>query len=229
MPIKVLRALVGTAALAVAVPASAEVTLTMSGGQVTLSAKNATVAQILSEWSRVGQTRIVNAEKVGGAPLTLELKDIKEAQALEIILRSVGGYVLAPRPAHSANMAASQFDRIYVMPVSVAPRFNAPTAPPPQQATVPPRFAPLPPREPDPEVTVPGPEPAAARGAVPGAPPAQEPRSPQFATFPQPAAAPGGGSPASTVPAPGGVPVPGMVAPAPPPAQQNNGAPGSQR
>ena len=84
-------------------PVSAEVQLTMSAGRVTLSAKNATVGQILAEWAKVGQTKIVNAERVPGGPMTLELANVPEVQALEILLRSAGGYVLAPRHADPGN------------------------------------------------------------------------------------------------------------------------------
>ena len=78
---------------------------------MSLSAKNATVGQILAEWAKVGQTKIVNAERVGGGPMTLELTDVPEAEALEILLRSAGGYVLAPRhdrarPTHLGSIGS---------------------------------------------------------------------------------------------------------------------------
>ena len=87
--------------------ASAEVQLTMSAGRVSLSAKNATVGQILAEWARIGQTKIVNVERVPGGPMTLELTNVPEVEALEILLRSAGGYVLAPRQAGPANASRS--------------------------------------------------------------------------------------------------------------------------
>ena len=95
----------------------------MTGGRVTVTAKNATVGQILAEWAKVGQTKIVNAERVPGGPVTLELKDVPEAEALEVLLRSAGGYVLAPRRMETAN--ASRYDRILILPQSApspAPR-----------------------------------------------------------------------------------------------------------
>src|SRR5580765_814968 len=115
-------------------PATAEVQLTMTAGRVSLSAKNATVGQILAEWAKVGQTKIINAERVGGGPLTLELTNVTEVDALEIILRSAGGYVLAPRRAETAN--ASRYDRILILPpsaaVTTAPRVVSAPPPPPQ-------------------------------------------------------------------------------------------------
>src|SRR5882724_68241 len=99
--------------------AFADVKLSMKDGKVTLVAKDVTVRQILTEWARVGQTKIVNLERIPGGPLTLELVDVPEAQALDVLLRSVAGYIAAPRSAGVANL--SRFDRIVVMPTSTPP------------------------------------------------------------------------------------------------------------
>lgn len=99
--------------------ASAQVHLTIANGRVTLVAKDATVPQILAEWGRVGRTQIVNGERVTGGPVTIELHDVPEAEALGIILRSVSGYMAAWRETPVAT--ASLFDRIMVMPTSTAP------------------------------------------------------------------------------------------------------------
>ena len=107
----------------------------MQDGRVTLNAAGATVREILAAWAKVGQTRIVNAERVSGGPVTLHLQDLPEEQALEIILRSVSGYLAAPRANAIAN--ASRYDRIFVMPTSTPPR-TAP-APAPQPAFPQPR------------------------------------------------------------------------------------------
>src|SRR5436305_554406 len=90
--------------------ARAEVQITIHNGRVTLVARDATLRQILAEWARVGQTKIVNAERVPGAGITLQLTDVPEVQALDILLRSLSGYMAAPRAAVNPN--ASQFDRI---------------------------------------------------------------------------------------------------------------------
>ncbi len=101
-------------------PAHADVKITINDGLVSIDAKDATVRQILAEWSRVGQTKIVNAERITGAPITLRLIQVPESQALDILLRSLSGYMAAPRS--QPNPMASQFDRILVMPTSAAPR-----------------------------------------------------------------------------------------------------------
>ncbi len=228
-------ALFGVAALLVAVStASADVHVTMTDGRVSIVAKDATVRQILTEWARVGQTKIVNVERVPGGPVTLELINVPEAQALEVLLRSISGYITAPRPVEVATL--SRFDRIILMPTLAAARPSTGSAPPPvfQQA---PQFNNQAPDDDGDDDKLPPPV---------GAPP---PRGPVFNSFPQPQAVnpqappvpqPGGaaaapqapatqGPPATAAPttypgmptAPyGGVSVPGMVA-APPP-----GAPG---
>jgi hypothetical protein len=207
-----------TAALSLGPVASAraDVQIAMRDGRVTLSAAGATIREILAAWSKVGQTRIVNAERVSGGPVTLQLQDIPEEQALEIILRSVSGYLAAPRANAIAN--ASRYDRIFVMPTSTPPR----TSPTPQPTLPQPQFNPTiqqpPSFDPDDE------DPTTS----PNMPPGQ--RGPLF-TFPQPGATP---PPVGTVPpgmppavrqgpppgrAPTGVAVPGMIVEPPPPAQ----------
>src|SRR3954447_4736360 len=123
----IIVAAIASGVVLLASSASADVRLTITNGHVTLSAKDATVRQILAEWARVGQTTFVNADKINSAPLTLELADVSEELALDVILRSVSGYLAAPRPSTIAN--ASRYDRVLVMPTSVGTK--ASTAPPP--------------------------------------------------------------------------------------------------
>jgi hypothetical protein len=196
-------------------PASADVRLTISNGHVSLSAKDATARQILAEWARVGQTKIVNGERVPGGPLTLELANVSEEQALEVILRAASGYLAAPRATSVAN--TSRFDRILVLPTSTAaPRAAAAAAP----ATFPqPQFNPaaqLPIPDEDADDDPPRVVPPNGRG--------QNPRGPVFPTFPQPNMPAGigfpvpqpGNAPTAPPPAvPAGVSTPGMVVPAP--------------
>ena len=58
------------ACLAVAPAARAEVQFSIRNGRVTIVAKDATIRQILAEWARVGKTKIVNAERIPGGPIT---------------------------------------------------------------------------------------------------------------------------------------------------------------
>lgn len=107
-------------------PAGAQQTvkLQFNGGQVTLSTQNAPVRVILAEWARLGGATIVNGDRVAGPPVTLELTGVTERQALDIVLRNVAGYMLAPR--RQGTSGASAFDRILILPTSVAPRNPAP-------------------------------------------------------------------------------------------------------
>ncbi len=113
--------------------------LTLENGRVTLDATDATPSAILAEWARVGGTRIVDGDRVPGAPVTLRLEGVPEREALDIILRSAAGYIAAARPAGAPG--ASAFDRIVVMPVSVNAA-AARTGPAPAMAAAPIAVAP---------------------------------------------------------------------------------------
>src|SRR5258708_5480688 len=117
------------ASLLLASTASAEVQLTIQNGRVSLKAKDATLRQIMQEWARVGQTKVVNVERIPGGPITVELNNVSEAEALEVLLRTVSGYLAAPRATAVASNV-SRFDRIVVMPSAAAPRQALSSAPP---------------------------------------------------------------------------------------------------
>jgi hypothetical protein len=115
------------ACCAAAAHAQAPLRLQIAGGRVTLHAQNVPVRTILAEWSRLGGAKIVNGDRIAGSPLTLDLEGVPERQALDIILRSVSGYMLAAR-AVGASGGPSMYDRIMILPTSVAPRNPPPTA-----------------------------------------------------------------------------------------------------
>src|SRR6476660_3987050 len=71
--------------------------LTLSNGRATLIAQDVPLRQILDEWARIGQTGIVNADKLSGPPMTLQLIDRPEREVLDLILRSASGYIAAQR------------------------------------------------------------------------------------------------------------------------------------
>jgi hypothetical protein len=215
----------------------------MQGGHVTLVATNATVRQILAEWERVGQTRVMNPERTPGAPLNLQLTDVPEQQALDIVLRSVPGVILARRQGTVDNFSA--FERIIVMPISSLPQAAAPpsSAPPAfGQATFQPPQVQLPPPDDDDDRPVPPgaqpvnrgapvfvfPQPGNAQQQMPNpmggvqnggvAVPQQPPTfrlSDGGPVMPYPIPSATGGVPQGGMPQ--GVAVPGMVVPAPQP------------
>jgi hypothetical protein len=205
--------------LAPALRAGAQVQVAMRDGTVSLTAKDATVRQILAEWARVGQTKIINGDAVAGGPITLQLANVPEEEALDIILRSVSGYLAAPRGTAIAN--ASRFDRIMIMAASAPVRAAVTPAPAP---AFPQARARQPAADPDDDDPPPN--------APPPAPPLSQQRAPVFNTFPPPiaapqsdaqTAAPAAGNPASGISAPFGVAVPGMIVQPP----QEPGQPGA--
>src|SRR5712671_2177894 len=207
-------------------PAFADLRLTMHDGRVSIVAKDATVRQILTEWARVGQTKIVNVDRIPGGPITLELTNVPESQALDVLLRALSGYITAMRPVETDNL--SQFDRIIIMPTLASARPGPSSAPPPPVFQQSPQFNQQPIAGDD--------EPDDQRPS-----PVTPNRGPVFNTFPQPqvvnpqTGAPTAfpGQPVNGIPPQGGIPqapvntavptapfggvaVPGMVAPAPP-------------
>jgi hypothetical protein len=222
--------------------AFADVQLTLQDGRVSIVAKDATLRQILAEWARVGQTKIVNADRVAGPPMTLELTNMPEQQALDLLLRSLTGYMAAARP-NPGPANVSTYDRIVVMPAPVQPRAALASAPPPGSPT--PAAYPQP-NFPQPQVAEDDADDERPQPNVPMPQPVQ--RAPVFTTFPAtqsstvaPQVMPPGGfpqpqqqqppvaqpQPTPTAPPYGGVAVPGMVVQPPQqPGVQNGIVPG---
>jgi len=191
-------------------PAAADVQVTIQDGKVSVVAKDATLRQIMAEWARVGQTKVVNVERIPGGPMTLELHGVPEDRALEILMRSLSGYLAAPRPVMSPTL--SKFDRIVVMPTVAAARQPATAA----SAAPAPVFQQTPTFQPPPQVQQEEPD-----DPPPGQNPAA-PRGPVFTAFPQPQVVNPNAVPGNAVPGNGQtfVPPPGLNLPgAPPPPQ----------
>jgi hypothetical protein len=113
-----------------ATAAAGDLTLTLGNGRATLIAQDVPLRQILAEWARLGQTSIVNADKLNGPALTLQLVDRPEREVLEVLLRSASGYIAAERAVNIVN--ASVFERVMILPTSRGPVGVAAAAPPPQ-------------------------------------------------------------------------------------------------
>lgn len=161
-------------------PANAQaVKVRFHDGLVSLSAQNAPLRTILAEWAKLGGATVTNAERITGTPLTLELNDIPERQAIDILLRNVSGYLAAPRPAGKPGVAV--YDRILILATSTAPR-NAPPPAGPQGRQAPPQIIPVP-ADPDdlgdqdiePPQVAPFPRPGAGRPGPYGVPQPPEP------------------------------------------------------
>ncbi|HVJ28395.1 MAG TPA: hypothetical protein VM493_12685 [Vicinamibacterales bacterium] len=206
-----------------AFPAAAtagELKLSIKDGLVTLMAQDVPLSMVMAEWARVGQTRVVNGEKIL-TPITLQLVDVPERRALDIILRSASGYMLAERPGPVAN--ASVFDRILILPTSRPPANSPVSAPPPAFNQRPIQVQPMPDME-EPMANQPPPGPAPM-------PPANLPNMPNMQPQTQPGQPGQPGGPL-TAPRPGPLPQPQQPVPfgAPPkPPGGGGGGGGSQR
>ena len=173
-----------------------ELKLTLNNGLVTVIAQDVPVSRILSEWARLGQTKIVNGEKLMTV-VSLHLVEMPERKALDIILRTASGYMAAERPTPLAG--ASAYDRIMILPFS-----KAPAAPPVTVGNAPPPF-PRPVMQPQPmdddPIMPPGVGPQGTQPGQPGMAPGMTP---------QPAA-----NQPMTLPRPGQLPAPGPAQPVP--------------
>jgi len=193
---------------AVSIPASAgELKLTMQDGRVSIQADNVSVRQILQEWARVGQTRILNIEKLSGPNISLQLNNVPERDALDIVLRSATGYIAAPRATPVAG--AATFDRITIFMTASRPPVQVASAPPPPTFQRPPQpdddepiNVQMPPQMVNPNGQYPG-----MPGMPPGLPPAlQQQLQQQNQNLPMPTNMPG----PMTAPRPGALPGPSL-------------------
>lgn len=192
--------------VAPATAAAGELKFSLNGGLVTLVADDVPLAEILAEWARVGQTKIVNGEQIF-TRVTLHIENTPEKKALDIVLRSAAGYMAAERVTPVAG--GSAFDSIMILPTSRAPAgspiMSAPPAP----------FAPRP-VVPVPDVDDDMPMGAVPPGMnaqpVPGDPTQQQPPAYPGQPFPgQPQVQPQPGQPQAPLTAPR----PGMLVPPP--------------
>lgn len=102
-----------TLLMALALVGGVEVTL--DAGRVSIHATNASAADILRAWSTTGHVQIVNIEAAPTVPLTLTLERVTEADALEVLLRSSGGYLAIERDIVNQDPTASRFERVVVL------------------------------------------------------------------------------------------------------------------
>lgn len=141
---RVIAGLLLTAALAVPAATTEKVRLTIRDGRVWLTADQATIADILAEWSRVGATQMMNTERLKSPLLTLDLRGVPELDALDVIMRSAGGFVAVSRTAGGDASHLSRFSRVVIVPSASAggtavvalPRTPVSASPVPVQAPV---------------------------------------------------------------------------------------------
>jgi len=101
--------------------------LEFTDGRVRLVATNVPISRIVSEWARLGNTTILHGERIPGTPVTLQLVDVYEQEALRVLLRSTSGYLVAARKEPLPG--ASVFDRILILPAGGSGASPAPLRP----------------------------------------------------------------------------------------------------
>jgi hypothetical protein len=166
--------------------------------------REATVREILAEWTRQGGSVFVNSDRLAGGPMTLQFASQPETDVMASLLKQAAGYLLGPRRA--GTIGVSSLEVVYILPTSnpSAGGYTAPPSMPYQQQIVTPG-------SPDDEI------PPVGRGVLPP--------SPGPAPGPQPAPEYRPGTPTGS-----GVAVPVIAVPpatATPPPAGRGGNPGS--
>jgi hypothetical protein len=110
-------------------PASPKVQIAFDHGTVSLTAKDATLREVLAEWTRLGGTPFVGAERLTGGPMTLQFDKKPEIEVITSLLRGASGFVAGPR--RDGSEAASTIEVVYVLATSTATAgasYSSPTA-----------------------------------------------------------------------------------------------------
>ena len=113
-----------TIAAAATVRAADGLELSFDAGRVTVVATDIPLRTILNEWARLGDTIFVDADRLSDQPVSVEMLDVPEREALRVLLRAAGGYLAAPRAA--GQPGAAVFDRVVIM---ATPRRRPPRQP----------------------------------------------------------------------------------------------------
>jgi hypothetical protein len=116
-------------ALRVMAPAPADAQflyLTLDPGRVMLYAQDVSLQQVLERWSLAGGATVVNADKAADIPMNLQITGVSEREALAILLRRVGGYLLIDDPVSPERVA--RITIISTLPAAPVPTFTG--APP---------------------------------------------------------------------------------------------------
>jgi preprotein translocase subunit SecG len=107
------------AAVLLATRAGADVRLSLNQGEVNLLARQATLQEILDEWTKVAGTTFVALDQLPSEQIDVDLRGVSEREALDLLLRWASGYVIAPRAAGAPIQ--SQFGSVVIVGKSSAP------------------------------------------------------------------------------------------------------------
>ena len=75
--------------LVAASPAAADVQITMQGGKVSIVAKDATLRQIMAEWARVGQTKVINLGNIQEVTIMQLAERVRELSGSSSIIKCI--------------------------------------------------------------------------------------------------------------------------------------------
>ena len=108
-----LTLLIAAAVLAASPAAGQTADVSFAAGRVTITAHETPLAVILGAWERHGGSQFVGAGRLPVQPVSVQLVDVPEREALRVLLRSAAGYVALPKAATPAG--ASAYDRVLIM------------------------------------------------------------------------------------------------------------------
>lgn len=108
------RTLLIAATVLAASPAAGQTAdVSFAAGRVTITAHETPLAVILGAWERHGGSQFVGAGRLPVQPVSVQLVDVPEREALRVLLRSAAGYVALPKAATPTG--ASAYDRVLIM------------------------------------------------------------------------------------------------------------------
>lgn len=114
----VLTVLIAAAGLAASPAAGQTADVSFAAGRVTIAARDAPLAAILGAWERYGGSQFVGADRLLDQPVSVQLVDVPEREALRVLLRSAAGYVAIPRATSQPGVSA--YDRVVIMAAPAA-------------------------------------------------------------------------------------------------------------
>jgi hypothetical protein len=99
------------------VPQGPKVKITFEeNGLVSLIANNATPQEIFAEWTRVGGSAFVNADRLPRTQVSLEYVSRPESEVLGSILRQAAGFFAGPR--REGSTAKSMYESVFIQATS---------------------------------------------------------------------------------------------------------------
>jgi hypothetical protein len=99
--------------------------VSFDGGRVTIVATDALLADVLAEWSRVGGALIIGADRLPPVRASVNFTGVDEQTAINAIIGSAAGFVVAARDPSSAGV--SMFARLVIVSGSVPAAAPTPT------------------------------------------------------------------------------------------------------